>query len=330
MTIARQTGIVCGMNDPVNLWPQTESRRQRVADRESMSVDSFKLKLPVRGTETKDWVVNYFVAHPKAGQFRDYRGGLNTYPKPGSDEHRHTGTDFCVPNFRWMDRGFAVYASASGNVIYVRDGETDRNTSRSCPGGFGNHVRIKHHNGFTTIYGHLKNGSISVERGQDVVAGEKIGVIGSSGSSDGPHLHFELWDVDGKVLDPCEKEYWSKPPMYDPPFSIMDFSVQKGPVGCLGEARMPPRDNVETFSFGELIGLGLFMSGLQANEEIVVRFQIGHLWVEGTLSVAKDQMGNFTIGYGSIEFPEYGRGMISIYRAGAFVREHGVEVQCPS
>ena len=288
-----------------------------------MSVDSFKLKLPVRGTETKDWVVNCFMAHPEAVQYKDYRGGLKTYPK-------HAGTDFFVPNFRWMDRGFAVYASANGNVIYVRDGDIDRNTSRSCPGNLGNHVRIKHANGFTTLYGHLKNGSISVERDQHVGAGEKIGVIGSSGSSDGPHLHFELRDVDGKVLDPCEKEYWIKPPMYDPPFSLMDFSVQKGSIGCLGESRTPPRDNVESFSSGEWIGVGLFMSGLPANEKIDICWQVGNRQCRRGFNAANEGIENLMIVHANLDFPAAGSGAISIYRAGALVREHGVEVQCRS
>ena len=263
------------------------------------------------------------MAHPKAGQYRDYRGGLKTYPK-------HAGTDFNIPNFRRMDRDFAVYASAGGKVLDVRDGETDRNTSRSCSVGFGNYVKIEHPNGYTTLYGHLQNGSISVERRQDIAAGRKIGAIGSSGSSDGPHLHFELRDRYRDARDPFEKKYWITPPMYDPPFAIMDFSVQKGPIG-LDEAKMAPKDNVETFSSGEPIGFGLFMSGWQVNEEIVVGFQAGNMECEGTVKIAKDRIENLTIAFGHIDVAGYcGRGTISIYRAGAVVCEQGVEVQCPS
>ena len=295
-----------------------------------MSVNQFKLKLPVRGTETKDWVVNCFMAHPKAGQYRDYLGGLKTYPKPGGDGPIHAGTDFTVPNFRWMDRDFAVYASASGKVTYVRRGETDRNMSRSCPGGVGNCVKIEHPNGFTTLYGHLKKGSISVERSQDVVAGQKIGVIGSSGSSDGPHLHFELLDGDGNALDPFEKAYWIKPPMYDPPFSMMDFSVQKGSIDCLDESRTPPRDNVESFSSGEWIGVGLFMSGLQANEDIDIVWEVGsRQCVRGRIA-AKEAIENLMIVHANLDFPVAGPGRINIYIDKRHVCEHRVEVRCRS
>ena len=102
-----------------------------------MVVDSFRLELPVSGTETKDWIVNFFVDHnPNAKQVTDFRGGKKTYDG-------HTGTDFNVPNFRFMDGDFAVYASAGGLVIALHDGEPDRNTSRAMSrGGYGNHVKL--------------------------------------------------------------------------------------------------------------------------------------------------------------------------------------------
>lgn len=294
-----------------------------------MRVDSFKLELPIKGTETEDWVVNYFVAHPKAGQFRDFRGGPNTYPKPGTDEHRHTGTDFCVPNFRWMDRSFPVYASASGKVIFLHDGETDRNTSRRCPGGLGNHVKIKHPNGFTTLYGHLKNRSISVKRGQYLGVGRKIGVVGSSGRSDGPHLHFELRDRDGNVVDPSQNDYWINPPKYDPPFSIMDFSVQKGKAD-LYESRTPPSKNVESLYSDEWITVGLFMSGLRANEKILFRLIVGDVQCVKELSFRECEIENFMIAYAYLCSPASGPGIISISINEKMVHEYKVEVKSRS
>ena len=49
---------------------------------------------------------------------------------------------------------------------------------------------IKHKKGYKTLYGHLSK--IGVTKGQRVVAGEKIGEIGSTGRSSGPHLHYEI------------------------------------------------------------------------------------------------------------------------------------------
>jgi murein DD-endopeptidase MepM/ murein hydrolase activator NlpD len=58
------------------------------------------------------------------------------------------------------------------------------------PGGFGNLVVIGHRMGMSSYYAHL--GSISVPSGRCVVAGNRIGTVGSTGRSTGPHLHFEL------------------------------------------------------------------------------------------------------------------------------------------
>ena len=56
--------------------------------------------------------------------------------------------------------------------------------------GYGKHVVIKHKKGYKTLYAHLSR--IEVRKGQKVVAGEKIGEIGSTGRSSGPHLHYEI------------------------------------------------------------------------------------------------------------------------------------------
>jgi len=58
------------------------------------------------------------------------------------------------------------------------------------PGGYGNLVIVSHRLGMASYYAHLSR--ISVRRGQCVVAGNRIGRVGSTGNSTGPHLHFEL------------------------------------------------------------------------------------------------------------------------------------------
>jgi len=56
--------------------------------------------------------------------------------------------------------------------------------------GYGNYVRIRHANGLETTYAHLN--SISVVKGQQISRGQRVGLIGSTGNSTGPHLHFEV------------------------------------------------------------------------------------------------------------------------------------------
>ena len=66
--------------------------------------------------------------------------------------------------------------------------------------GYGNTIEIDHGNGFKTRYAHLK--TISVVVGQRVGVGARIGGIGSTGRSTGPHLHYEVW-VNGRAQNPA-------------------------------------------------------------------------------------------------------------------------------
>ncbi|MFF1548251.1 M23 family metallopeptidase [Streptomyces sp. NPDC058291] len=87
--------------------------------------------------------------------------------------HRHTGQDFAV------DSGTPVYAVGSGVVRIT-----------TCGDGFGNQVLVRHGDGYFTQYAHLSR--IDVRPGQQVTAGQRIGLSGASGNVTGPHLHFEV------------------------------------------------------------------------------------------------------------------------------------------
>lgn len=77
--------------------------------------------------------------------------------------------------------GAPVRSADSGYVAYTATGWNS---------GYGNHVIIDHGNGFTTLYAHLS--SIYVRPGENVAAGQKIGGLGNTGNSTGPHLHLEI------------------------------------------------------------------------------------------------------------------------------------------
>jgi murein DD-endopeptidase MepM/ murein hydrolase activator NlpD len=85
-------------------------------------------------------------------------------------------------------RGTPVVASADGVVVF-----TGRN------GGFGKTVRVSHGFGYTTVYGHLDE--ISVSPGDEIHRGDEVGLLGNSGRSTGPHLHYEV-HVDGRAANP--------------------------------------------------------------------------------------------------------------------------------
>jgi len=86
------------------------------------------------------------------------------------------------------DYGDAVAAAAGGTVI-----------SAGWDGGYGKAVVVSHGGGVATRYGHLS--TISVAVGQSVDRGELVGLVGSTGNSTGPHLHFEVI-VDGQQRNP--------------------------------------------------------------------------------------------------------------------------------
>ncbi|WP_253889347.1 M23 family metallopeptidase [Actinokineospora diospyrosa] len=66
--------------------------------------------------------------------------------------------------------------------------------------GFGLWVRVQHADGSVSVYGHVND--YVVREGQKVKAGEMIAHMGNRGQSTGPHLHFEIWDADGRKMNP--------------------------------------------------------------------------------------------------------------------------------
>lgn len=86
----------------------------------------------------------------------------------------HKGVDIAAPT------GTGVFAAAEGVVL--RTGYE--------AGGYGNFVEVKHPNGMTTLYAHLSR--IDVGSGTELTPGQRLGLVGSTGYSTGPHLHFEV------------------------------------------------------------------------------------------------------------------------------------------
>lgn len=87
-----------------------------------------------------------------------------------------------------------VNAAASGTLIDKHEGEFDKNCSGVSSSAKANYVVIQHADGSRAIYFHMKSGRITNKAiGQNITAGEVIGIVGSSGYSSGPHLHYEVW-----------------------------------------------------------------------------------------------------------------------------------------
>lgn len=117
----------------------------------------------------------------------------------------HDGSDFGVGSWDGMEEGREVVAAANGIVVDVHDGEYDRCTGESSEcSGYGNYVFLRHADGRYSFYGHMSTDSIVVQLGEFVACGEHIGMVGSSGHSSGPHLHFEVREPDWSVVEPFQ------------------------------------------------------------------------------------------------------------------------------
>jgi len=134
------------------------------------------------------FVSAYVDQNTSVGNIGDFNCGTNTYDG-------HKGTDIAIFPFAFykMDNLLVeVIAAAPGTIVDKSDGNFDRNCASTNMTA--NYVVIQHADGSYVLYWHMKSGSITTKAiGQTVVAGEYLGIVGSSGSSSGPHLHFEAW-----------------------------------------------------------------------------------------------------------------------------------------
>ena len=112
-------------------------------------------------------------------------GGISSYfGEVRAGGYIHKGLDIAAP------LGTKVKSSASGRVVFA-----------GWQGGYGNTVIIYHSYGITTVYGHLEK--ILVESGDFLNKGDVIGLVGSTGRSTGPHLHYEI-RINGVRVDPMD------------------------------------------------------------------------------------------------------------------------------
>jgi murein DD-endopeptidase MepM/ murein hydrolase activator NlpD len=121
------------------------------------------------------------LSEPTRGTSRSSGFGVRVDPFTGRPAF-HSGLDFAGP------LSTPIYSTAPGIVSFT-----------GVRTGYGNTIEIDHGGGFKTRYAHLQ--AIGVDVGQRVAVGQRIGAMGSTGRSTGPHLHYEVW-VDGRPQNP--------------------------------------------------------------------------------------------------------------------------------
>ena len=100
-------------------------------------------------------------------------------------------------------KAYDIPANGGDPVVSIMDGTvTSVNKSDEWGGGYGISVRIDHGNGIETEYHHMQVGSAdNINVGDKVSQGQQIGKVGSTGTSTGNHLDFQVWK-DGQIVDP--------------------------------------------------------------------------------------------------------------------------------
>ena len=172
-----------GLNHPLFQWPVVKSP-----------------DAPYQNT----WAISNYVDHNQAfpNQVQDWNCGTRTYDT--SAGYNHAGIDIYTWPFTWYqlenNQSWAV-AAAPGTIIYKAGSNSDRSCNFNSAQW--NAVYIRHADGSIAWYGHLKRNSLTTKAvGQTVETGEFLGVVGSSGNSTGPHLHFEVYNSQEQLVDP--------------------------------------------------------------------------------------------------------------------------------
>jgi len=133
---------------------------------------------------------------------------------------RHEGTDYAAPP------GTPVLAASDGVVLRA-----------GWSGGYGNLVELKHKNGITTRYGHLRSFGSSIHIGSEVLQGQVVGFVGSTGLASGPHLHYEF-RVDGVPRDPTKVQVGGGAPI-DPKLRPA-FELERDRLAAVLDGTLPP------------------------------------------------------------------------------------------
>ena len=208
------------------IWRGIEANRKRLALPKAGARPSFIWPLRIargpvaQGADRISFFVDHDAAYP--GKLRDHNCGARTYDTEGGYNHRGTDISYWPDGWNMMAaRQLEIVAAAPGTILDKGDGEFDQSCAfNSNPW---NAVYVQHDDGSIAWYGHMKAGTVTSKQiGERVVAGEFLGNVGSSGSSSGPHLHFEVYDANKNLVDPfagsCNTRntdsWWAVQPAY--------------------------------------------------------------------------------------------------------------------
>ena len=247
---------------------------------------------------------------------KDFNCGAITYDG-------HQGTDIELVNFYEMDEGVPIKCAAPGTVVYAHDGEFDRQTVWIDTVN-ANAVIVHHADGSDAWYWHMRKNSVRVKVGDAVKVGDTLGLVGSSGFSSGPHLHFQVQQ--GTAADPfsgaCQPDSsrWVVQPAYvlTLPFQVMDHGVTTIPLNWATVCEKPPaKTHVKA---GAKVYSWFRLRNIVAADLMKWEFYNGST-LYTSFSFAVDQTYSSSWWYGTLTMPVgvtyYGPWTVKVYRGGA-------------
>lgn len=161
-----------------------EAEAQRKAQAQSQTASTSKSSVPSSSSSSSSnssQKSSSGFIRPASGRFSSGYG-YRIHPIYGYKK-LHAGLDIAG--------GGPIVAAQSGTVV-----------AATYDSGWGNYVKIDHGNGLQTLYAHMRTGSLRVSPGQHVSQGQQIGIMGTTGSSTGVHLHFEVYK-NGSTTNPA-------------------------------------------------------------------------------------------------------------------------------
>lgn len=215
-----------------------EANKPHIQLQETMAESTLYTFQPTAGTLFGDLFLYNYVDLDHNSTILDWDCGDWTY-------NGHTAHDITIRTFGEQAIGVPIFTVQDGTVISTHDGEYDMNRSfNNLPP---NYVAIDHGNGRVCYYVHMKKNSVAVSDGEQVVAGQQIGLVGSSGSSTHPHLHFSTYE-NGEVVEPqagyCRpgESLWTNQIAKRTDTYVIDFGISGDSLSDFNWPNELPRD----------------------------------------------------------------------------------------
>ncbi len=236
------------------------------------------IKLKDGLTEENFYTITAYVDHDSLNPdyLKDYMCGDLTYDHQG---YNHSGTDFSLWPFPWhkmYNDEVEVVAAAPGMLYYKQDGNFDQNCEENSEPWNG--VAVLHEDGSTSWYIHMKKNSVTQKNvGEAIEQGEYLGIVGSSGSSIAPHLHFEVHDPYGNPIDPfigpcntsISESWWLNQIAYkEPGVNKICTNAHLPFFGNCPDEEITNEQNV--FNLGDTVYLMSYITNISLNDTVVI------------------------------------------------------------